>query len=42
MGIEWSTWKEQFDWYLKATKKDKEDQVVQVGILITLLGPEGL
>ena len=38
----WSSWKKQFDWYLKVTKKDKEDEIVQVGILITLLGPEGL
>ncbi len=42
LANKWSTWKEQFSWYLKATKKDKEDQVVQVGILITLLGSEGL
>ena len=27
---------------MNATKKDKEDEIVQVGILITLLGPEGL
>ena len=38
----WSTWKKRFDWYLKATKKDNEAEIVQVGILITLLGEEGL
>ena len=38
----WALWKKQFEWYLKATKKNKEDEDVQVGVLITLLGHEGL
>ena len=32
--------KNQFNWFLKATKKDKEDEVVQVSVLITCLGIE--
>ncbi len=28
-------------WFLKSTKKDKEDNVVQAGVLITCLGIEG-
>ncbi len=38
----WALWKKPFEWYLKATKKNKEDEDVQVGVLITLLGHEGL
>jgi hypothetical protein len=38
----WALWKKQFMWYLKATKKNKDDEDVQVGVLLTLLGQEGL
>ena len=38
---QWDLWKNQFNWFLKATKKDKEDEVVQVSVLITCLGIEG-
>ncbi len=38
----WTLWKKQFVWYLKATKKNKDDEDVQVGVLLTLLGQEGL
>ena len=33
--------KKQFNWYLLATKKSKEDENIQVAVLITLLGHEG-
>jgi hypothetical protein len=38
---QWYLWKNRFNWFLKATKKDKEDEVVQVSVLITCLGIEG-
>ena len=38
----WSLWKKQFEWYLKATRKNKDDKDVLVGVLLTLLGHEGL
>lgn len=37
----WALWKKQFMWYLKATKKSKENEDVQVGVLLTFLGHEG-
>ncbi|XP_057380138.1 uncharacterized protein K02A2.6-like [Daphnia carinata] len=38
---QWDSWKNQFNWFLKATKKNKEDEDVQVSVLITCLGLEG-
>jgi len=35
---QWDPWKNQFNWFLEATKKDKEDDVVQVSVLIACLG----
>lgn len=40
-AAQWDAWKNQFLWFLKATKKGKEDEVVQVSVLITCLGIEG-
>ena len=38
----WSVWRRQFEWYLKATRNDEQDEEVLVGVLLTLLGSEGL
>ena len=38
---QWDSWKNQFNWFLNATKKNKEDEDVQVSVLITCLGLEG-
>ena len=42
LTAERSTWQRQFEWYLKATRKDEADEEVLVGVLVTLLGAEGL
>lgn len=42
LATQWSTWRRQFEWYLKATRKEEADEEVLVGVLITLLGAEGL
>ena len=38
----WKKWVEQYDFYMKATEKDKKDSDVQVAILLTLLGPDSM
>jgi hypothetical protein len=42
LAAQWATWRRQFEWYLKATRKDETDEEVLVGVLLTLLGVEGL
>ncbi len=42
LAAQWSTWKQQFEWYIKATKSGEDDEEVKVAILLTLLGAEGL
>lgn len=37
----WNVWKQQFDFYLKATKMDKEDQSVKIAILMTTMALKG-
>lgn len=34
----WAVWRCQFEWFLKATRKDEEDEEVLVAVLLTLLG----
>lgn len=36
----WDSWKNQFKWFLQATKKDKDDKAVRVSVLITCMGIE--
>ena len=38
----WEKWIEQFDFYMKATEKDKKSKAVQVAVLLTLLGEDGM
>ena len=38
----WEKWLMQYDFYMKATEKDKKPKEVQVTTLLTLLGPEGI
>ena len=45
LASQWKLWRRQFEWYLIATRTDPEEDVdeeKQVGMLITLLGSEGL
>ena len=41
-SVSWQKWSEQFDFYMKATEKDTKNSDVQVAILLTLLGAEGM
>ncbi len=42
LAAEWNLWSRSFNWYLKATLKDEKDEEVLVGVLLTMLGTEGL
>lgn len=42
LAAQWSTWRRQFEWYLKATRKGEVDEEVLVGVLLTFLGAAGL
>jgi hypothetical protein len=42
VAAEWKLWSRSFNWYLKATLKEEKDEEVLVGVLLTLLGTEGL
>ena len=42
LASEWSVWRRQFEWYLKATKKTEADEEILVGIFLTLFGVDGL
>lgn len=38
----WERWLEQYNFYMKATEKDKKSKAVQVATLLTLLGEQGM
>ena len=42
LALEWDQWSRQFRWYILATRKDEEDEEVIVGVLLSLLGREGM
>jgi hypothetical protein len=42
LALEWSQWRCQFDWYILATRKDEKDEEIIVGVLLSLLGREGI
>lgn len=42
LASEWRIWRRQFEHFILATREDETDQEVIVGVLITLLGSEGL
>ncbi|XP_045036724.1 uncharacterized protein LOC123477448 [Daphnia magna] len=42
LASEWKMWRRQFEYFSLATRKDETDEEVIVGVLITLLGVEGL
>ena len=42
LAAQWGVWRRQFKWYILATRKDEDDEEVLVGVLLTLLGVEGL
>lgn len=37
----WTSWLEQFDFYMTATEKDAKDEGIQVATLLTILGAQG-
>ena len=37
----WKKWKQELDFYLQATEKDKKDNKVKSSILLTCIGPQG-
>lgn len=43
LAADWSIWRRQFEWYLVATRSGVNvDKEMLVGVLLTLLGGEGL
>ena len=42
LALEWAQWRRQFEWYIKATRKDEDDEEVLIGVLLSLLGREGV
>ncbi|XP_057378537.1 uncharacterized protein K02A2.6-like [Daphnia carinata] len=42
LATQWAVWRRQFQWFLIATRKEEDDEEVLVGVLLTLLGIEGL
>ena len=42
LALEWAQWRRQFEWYIKATRKDETDEEVLIGVLLSLLGREGV
>ena len=37
----WKKWKQELNFYLQATEKDKKDNNVKSSILLTCIGPQG-
>lgn len=42
LAVEWAQWRKQFEWYILATRKGEKDEDVLVGVLLSLLGREGV
>lgn len=42
LALEWQEWRTQFEWFITATRKGEKDEDVLVGVLLSLLGREGL
>jgi hypothetical protein len=42
LAVEWAQWRTQFEWYILATRKAEKDEDVLVGVLLSLLGREGV
>ena len=42
LANEWKQWRKRCEWFLVATRKDEDDQEVKVGVVLTLLGKEGM
>ncbi|XP_046630630.1 uncharacterized protein K02A2.6-like [Daphnia pulicaria] len=42
LALEWEEWRTQFEWFITATRKGEKDENVLVGVLLSLLGREGL
>lgn len=42
LALEWEQWRTQFEWFITATRKGEKDEDVLVGVLLSLLGREGL
>ncbi|KAI9554977.1 putative uncharacterized protein K02A2.6-like [Daphnia sinensis] len=42
LALEWSQWRKQFEWFILATRKGEKDEDVLVGVLLSLLGRDGV
>ena len=38
---QWRKWKQELNFYLQATEKDKKDNKVKSSIFLTCIGPQG-
>ena len=42
LATEWKQWRKRCEWFLLATRKAETDEEVKVGVVLTLLGKEGM
>ena len=42
LPLEWTQWRRQFEWFILATRKKEKDEDVIVGVLLSLLGRDGV
>ena len=42
LALEWAQWRQQFEWFILATRKAEKDEEVIVGVLLSLLGRDGV
>ena len=42
LSKEWKQWRSKLEWYLLATRKKETDEELKVGVILTLLGKEGV
>jgi hypothetical protein len=42
LALEWRQWRKQFEWFILATRKGEKDEDVLVGVLLSLLGRDGV
>ena len=42
LALEWGQWRKQFEWFILATRKGEKDEDVLVGVLLSLLGRDGV
>jgi hypothetical protein len=42
LALEWAQWRQQFEWFILATRKAEKDEEVIVEVLLSLLGRDGV